>query len=130
MDSIHQAQFLRGIELFNREQFYECHDVIEEVWLEEVGEQRLFLQGMIQAAAAFHHYQNRKWGAARSMLRLALGKLEGAAQTERARVPEEFFAELRAWKDALDQAITRGTREPLSLPFPKVNVIRRDEKVW
>ena len=60
MDCTHRDQFLKGIELFNQEQFYECHDTLEEIWLEETGEERGFLQGMIQVAVAFHHYQNGK----------------------------------------------------------------------
>ncbi len=76
MDDAHLSQFLRGVELFNREEFYDCHDTIEEIWLQESSDQQPFLQGIIQAAVAFHHYQHGKWGAARSMLKLAIGKLQ------------------------------------------------------
>ena len=119
MDCTHRDQFLKGIELFNQEQFYECHDTLEEIWLEETGEERGFLQGMIQVAVAFHHYQNGKWGAARSMLQLALEKLETNGQGQPKRISERFLAELRVWKETLDLAIPRGTREALSLAFPK-----------
>src|SRR3989442_3365503 len=47
-----------GIRLFNDEYFFEAHEVLEDVWKQERGEPRLFLQGLIQISAAYHHYQN------------------------------------------------------------------------
>ena len=122
MDPSHRPRFLSGIELFNREQFYECHDVLEEIWLEEVGEERLFLQGMIQVAVAFYHYQNGKRGAARSMLKLALEKLTVTDVIQRQRISASFLLQLQQWKDALDRVISRGVQEPLLMSFPKVIV--------
>jgi len=46
-----------GIALFNRERFFECHEVLEEAWLKASGEQRTFLQGLIQVAVAFYPYR-------------------------------------------------------------------------
>lgn len=47
--------YLRGIELFNRGEFFDCHDAWEELWL-EVGPPRAnFLKGLIQAAVALYH---------------------------------------------------------------------------
>ena len=122
VDPSYQNQFLKGIKLFNQEEFYQCHDVLEEIWLEETGKERLFLQGMIQAAVAFYHYQNGKWGAARSMLRRALEKLREAEAGQQHRISAPFLFQLQQWKDALDGMISRGDREPLSVAFPKVQV--------
>lgn len=47
-----------GVKLFNEEYFFEAHEVLEDVWLVERGEPRLFLQGLIQVCAAYHHFQN------------------------------------------------------------------------
>ena len=46
--------FARGVELFNRGSYYEAHEVWEELWLELEDEPKLFLQGLIQLAAAYH----------------------------------------------------------------------------
>ena len=48
-------RFKRGLELFNREEFFESHEVIEGLWRETKDEFRDFYQGVIQAAAAMHH---------------------------------------------------------------------------
>ena len=47
-------QFTKGIALFNQQEFYDCHDVIEDMWLQESSDEQPFLQGLIQSAVAFH----------------------------------------------------------------------------
>jgi len=49
---------VKGISLFNRHYFWECHEVLEHEWLEENGPNRLFYQGIIQASAAMYHVLN------------------------------------------------------------------------
>jgi len=44
----------RGAALFNQGQYYESHEVWEELWLELDDEPKLFVQGLIQVAAAYH----------------------------------------------------------------------------
>lgn len=43
----------RGIDLFNRRLFFEAHEAWEDAWRAESGDRALFLQGLIQVAAAF-----------------------------------------------------------------------------
>jgi uncharacterized protein len=71
-----EAQFARGIELFNTKEFFECHDVWEELWHEERGEARRFLQGMIQAAVGCYHLSNGNTTGAVSQFTKSLEKLE------------------------------------------------------
>ncbi len=47
-----------GIRLFNERYFFEAHEVLEDAWRREHGEPRVFLQGLIQLCAAYHHTQN------------------------------------------------------------------------
>lgn len=55
---------LVGIELFNREEYFEAHEAIESAWLEEFGRIRPLYQGLIQAAVALHHVgQSNRHGA-------------------------------------------------------------------
>src|SRR3970040_1227213 len=53
-----RVKFRRGLDCFNRREFFVCHEVLEEIWLEETEEEKPFYQGIIQVAAAFHHYLN------------------------------------------------------------------------
>ena len=115
-------QFLKGIELFNREEFYDCHDTIEEIWLQESSDEQPFLQGLIQSAVAFHHYQHGKLGAARSMLILAIEKLEGYPQAYHQVQLVEFLAGLRAWKAGLDEAISQKTESSIPGSYPRIEM--------
>ncbi len=51
-------RFKKGLELFNRQEFFECHEVIEALWLETPGEdpRRDLYKGVIQAAAAIYQH--------------------------------------------------------------------------
>jgi predicted metal-dependent hydrolase len=72
-----EMSFERGIDLFNRGEFFDCHEVLEELWRPERGERRLFLQGVIHLAVGFyHHEQGNRMGAERQ-LRKGLKKLAG-----------------------------------------------------
>lgn len=74
-------KFVRFIVLFNRDRdYYECHDVMEELWLEE-GRSR-FWQGLLQVAVGLHHYENDNYTGAVKLLRAALEKLDGYADSE------------------------------------------------
>jgi len=60
--------FARGIELFNRSEFYDAHEVLEDVWRANSGPEKKFLQGLIQLAVALHHHSKGNPRGARSLL--------------------------------------------------------------
>jgi uncharacterized protein len=66
-----------GVALFNAQHFWHAHEAWEKPWLAASGDEKQFLQGLIQLAAAYHHVQR---GTVRGALRLfdaALRRLEG-----------------------------------------------------
>jgi hypothetical protein len=58
----------RGIRLFNAREFYDAHEVWEDVWRESEGLEKRFLQGLIQAAVAFHHHSTGNVAGAFSLM--------------------------------------------------------------
>ncbi len=48
-------EVIEAISLFNRHYYWETHELLEDLWLVERGDTKLFYQGVIQAAAAFYH---------------------------------------------------------------------------
>jgi hypothetical protein len=46
-------------ECFNAGDYYEAHDVLEQLWLGTIGEDRAFYQGLIQIAGAFVHLKKQ-----------------------------------------------------------------------
>jgi hypothetical protein len=57
MEPQDDPRFLKGIEEFNQGLFFECHETLEEIWLEDHGDDRKFYQGLIQIAAGYFKLQ-------------------------------------------------------------------------
>ena len=53
-------EFSEGVSLFNRHQFWHAHEVWENVWKHRTEDERLFFQGLIQFAAAYHHFVTKR----------------------------------------------------------------------
>ncbi|MBE3553913.1 MAG: DUF309 domain-containing protein [Thermicanus sp.] len=62
------------LEKFHKGEYYECHDLLEEIWLGE--KQNRFLQGLIQLSVALYHYEYGNVKGARMMLKAAFQYLE------------------------------------------------------
>ena len=72
---------------FNRGDYYEAHDVLEDLWLETTGPDYAFYKGLIQVAGCFvhlrkqfehpeHHHHSRRMVPAARLFRIAIGHLE------------------------------------------------------
>src|ERR1043166_7562962 len=71
------ARYLAYFDCFNRQLYYEAHDVLEELWLaDRHGPDGAFYKGLIQLAGAFVHVQKNRPGPAKALLRLARANLE------------------------------------------------------
>ena len=64
----------KGIEAFNHQLYWECHEELEVVWLEDRSEVRNVYWAVIQVAAALVHYQNNNIVGARGMMNKAREK--------------------------------------------------------
>jgi predicted metal-dependent hydrolase len=60
---------LKGIEEFNKGEFYECHEYLEEAWMREPKRVRFLYQGILQVGVGFYHLGNGNWRGATSLLR-------------------------------------------------------------
>ena len=60
---------LKGIEEFNKGEFYECHEYLEEAWMQEPGRVRFLYQGILQVGVGFYHQRNGNWRGATGLLR-------------------------------------------------------------
>lgn len=62
---------------FNRQLFYEAHEVLEDLWLQDKpGPNGAFYKGLIQLAGAFVHLQKDRQRPAAALFKLALANLE------------------------------------------------------
>jgi hypothetical protein len=60
----YDPRYLAGIRLFNDGDFFEAHEVWEDLWSEAHGDERRFYQGLIQAAVGLCHFCNGNLGGA------------------------------------------------------------------
>jgi hypothetical protein len=51
-------RYKKGVWLFNNRHFFECHEILEEQWMESIGTEKTFYQMIIHAAVAFVHWEN------------------------------------------------------------------------
>ena len=73
---VEKLEVLRqGIQLFNEERFWECHEVLEQIWHPARGAERDIIQGMILTAAALVHAQKDETEISLTMLKKAENKL-------------------------------------------------------
>jgi uncharacterized protein len=76
MEGKDDPRFLKGIDEFNQRLFFECHETLEAIWLEDHGEDRKFYQGIIQIAAGYFKWQQGVPAGAIKLWRTGLEKIE------------------------------------------------------
>ena len=71
-------RFKKGLELFDQGKYFECHDVIEELWLETDPKDpnRDLYKGVIQAAAAIYQFDRGILSGAKALYETSSGYLE------------------------------------------------------
>ena len=67
---------LKGIEEFNKGEFYECHEYLEEAWMQEPRNVRFLYQGILQVGVGFYHQQNGNWRGATGLIRNGTARLK------------------------------------------------------
>jgi len=71
----HDARYLEGIRHFNTGDYFEAHEVWEDLWHECDPADRRFYQGLIQAAVSLYHAGNGNWRGAHRLFHAAMTKL-------------------------------------------------------
>ena len=107
--TLHYDAYHRGIRHFNAREFYDAHEVWEDVWRESHGLEKRFLQGLIQAAVAFHHHSTGNLVGAYSLMERAHKNL-AACPADFGRIAlSPFLESLQQWRTSL----ARGVATPL-----------------
>jgi predicted metal-dependent hydrolase len=71
----HLEKIREGVELFNEQKYWECHEALEDLWLEDRQDTaRLIYWAIIQVAAACIHYRNKNLVGAQGMIAKAKDK--------------------------------------------------------
>jgi uncharacterized protein len=111
----YDPRYLAGAELFNRGEYFEAHEVWEDLWHDTPGPDRRFYQGLIQAAVAVYHAGNGNTRGARRLF--YSGRQYMSAFPDR-----HLGLEVPAFWAAMERALA----EFLSGPTPATAVLRTD----
>jgi hypothetical protein len=109
-----------GLRCFHSGAFFEAHEHWESVWLAAQEPERTFLQGLIQVAASFHHFQRGNCAGTISLLRSALRRLDGYPETFAGIAVTPLRAAVRLWLEALETV-----PQPSPPPLPQLRLAGR-----
>ncbi|MBZ5599857.1 MAG: DUF309 domain-containing protein [Acidobacteriia bacterium] len=109
--------FRRGVDLFNSAEFFDAHEVLEDVWRAAPPAERKFLQGLIQVAVALHHHTRGNLVGARSLLQRAAKNLAGYPENFAGIQLRDLLGSLADW----ERALAEGKPAP---PLPRFVVSR------
>jgi predicted metal-dependent hydrolase len=101
------------------EDYFECHEVMEELWLEE-GRDPLW-QGLLQVAVALYHHSNANISGTIKLFEQAIDKLQDK--------PDELLG--IAMKDIVDRSVAylANVKADASTPFTPFKITILDESL-
>jgi hypothetical protein len=100
--------------LFAAGLFFEVHEVLEPVWRDLAGDDRVFVQGLIQHAVGFHHLLHDNPAGAASQLAAARAKLAGCGPRRAGVEVAALLAATEPWEARA--AAGSGWSDALPLP--------------
>lgn len=118
------AHYLGYFDCFNRQLFYEAHDVLEDLWLaDRQGANGNFYKGLIQLAGAFVHLQKNRLHPAAALFKLARTNLEKYPLTHQQLDLSAVLCLIALWLSDLERS--SFTVNPLSAGnFPYLELLK------
>lgn len=75
----YDQRFVEGVRLFNEREFFDCHEVLEDLWNDQQGSEKQLTQGILQIGVGYYHYLRSNSNGARKLLARGLGRLRSIA---------------------------------------------------
>lgn len=98
-----EPNYLAFFACYNAGQFFEAHEVLEELWLEERRRpDGNFYKALIQIAGSFVHLQHHRLGPAAALLRTAAAHLAPFPSPHRGLDTDALREQIAAWRAAIE----------------------------
>ena len=107
-----QGALAEGLRDYNAGNFFTAHEAWESVWLASPEPEKTFLQGLIQVAAAFHHYSRANLEGTRNLLQAGLMKLDCFPEVHGGLEIDALRRAVRGWLAFLDAGEITASRKP------------------
>lgn len=112
-----EAHYLAYFECFNRQLFFEAHEVLEAHWLtQRKGANDSFYKGLIQLAGAFVHLQKDRLRPAAALFKLAAANLEAYPAIHEKLDVEQVLEMINSWIQRLER--NEFSKNPLVTESP------------
>ncbi|RPJ78002.1 MAG: DUF309 domain-containing protein [Alphaproteobacteria bacterium] len=126
-DQIHLQIIAEGIRLFNAQKYWECHEELEQHWLEEAGPIRNVYWAVIQVAASMIHYRDGNLVGARGLIEKAKQKFD---RCEQFKIESELLERNLSWAELKSMA-REVPSEPELSHFKKLFEFRfKEPAIW
>lgn len=113
-------EILKGIGEFNCSRFYQCHETLEQVWMKKKGNEREFIQAIIQLAVGYYHYKrNNQVGA----LKLFKAGLERLRRYEPSCLEIDVSKLVKAVKTNIDQLSNSEINSDRAFQVPTIEFV-------
>ena len=89
------SRYQHGVELFNCGEFFDAHEVWEELWLDCPAVERRFYQSLIQAAVALYHWGNGNLAGATRLFHSGQRYMAPYGPTHRGLNVNDFWSQVR-----------------------------------
>lgn len=126
--------FHEGIRLFNSGEWFDAHEVWEDIWRLASGQRKHFYQGLVQCAVVLEHVRRGNPRGVRSVWQTAAKKFDGLPDVFMGMNVREFLTQMqRAIKPILslpvevfDPSLPRGQTLPFDLCIAPQIVLESD----
>lgn len=113
----------KGIDEFNRGEFYACHDTLEAIWMEADTSEKPFYQGILQIAVAFYHLGNLNWRGGAILMGEGINRLGRFEPSYREVQVDDLVDQAVAWLELIQAAGPDGLAalmKDLPRPLPQI----------
>lgn len=89
-----------GVKLYNERKFWECHEDLEDHWIEDISDNARYVYwAIIQVAASLYHLRNANMAGARGMIIKAQDKI---SQCKKRKVITDIMYNYLSWDEFSD----------------------------
>ena len=122
-------RFHQGIHEFNERHFFEAHDILEDFWHEYRETDRTFIQGLIQVAVGFYHFENGNYKGSRSQFSKAVAKLQDYLPDHHGIEMQQFLDQIKQWLNLAEQLEQGATVAFDPRAIPSIEYLHEDRSL-
>ena len=121
------ASLGEAVRLFNEREYFDCHDVLEELWSEAMSEERNLYQGLLHAAVSLFHLSEGNPAGARKMHASSLKYLADYGSDFQGLNLDRLRADSVACFEPLRAGVPKGFVAPVLETYPILHWSSEDE---